>query len=84
LLWVGLSGNSWCDVISGEFNVCICSDVLSRGINIETITTVVNMDLPEGRESGGGADAVHVACAHVVVPVHAWHLCLCMSHNAQK
>jgi len=78
LSWFGVHDCSFDDVChAGEFNVCICSDVLSRGINIETIDTVVNMDLPEGRGNGGsstgGVDAVRT-CA---VVDDDYYMCSC-------
>ena len=34
-------------VTDGSMDVCACTDDLARGINITTIQTVVNYDLPE-------------------------------------
>jgi len=38
---------------SGARDVCVCTDDLSRGINIETVQTVVNLDLPLDRGQQG-------------------------------
>ena len=31
---------------NGEFNLIICSDIASRGIDLEDVTTVISIDLP--------------------------------------
>ncbi len=40
---------------SGKHRVLICSDDFARGMSIDTVRTVVNLDLPDA--GGGGAAA---------------------------
>jgi uncharacterized membrane protein YgcG len=40
--------------LSSQHDILVCTNDLARGVNIDTVQTVVNLDLPVRRQGGGG------------------------------
>mmetsp|Transcript_37580 Transcript_37580/g.101903 ORF Transcript_37580/g.101903 Transcript_37580/m.101903 type:complete len:374 (-) Transcript_37580:321-1442(-) len=41
-----------------EFNVCICTDLLGKGVDITKVTIIINYDLPDEKDQVGTVGAV--------------------------